>query len=239
MENAVVLNKINSELKKLSQNPKNIKDYSRFHKDGKKHIGLVSSLVRGVSTDNYKKVKNLKKEQIFWLCEQLLKNKENDRRTIAFDWTLRIKRQYQKEDFVIFENWIKNYVDTWGSCDDLCTHAFGEFIYKFPEFLPRVKQWTKSPNKWFRRAAAVVLIISLRRGKYLKEALVVAKTLLSDQEDLVQKGFGWTLKEATKTFPKEIFQFVMINKNLMSRTAFRYAIEKLPKILKTKAMNKN
>lgn len=233
-----ILEKVNFELKELYKNPKNIKDYSKFYKDGKVHIGIPTPLVRKVAAENFKAVKNLEKKQIFSLCEKLLKTNGSGYQTIAFDWSLRIKKQYQKEDFKIFESWLKNYVDAWDGCDDLCTHAFGEFIYQFPEFLPEIKQWAKSSNKWFRRASAVVLIYSLRKGKYLKDAYDIAKILLQDKEDLVQKGYGWMLKEASHLYQKEIFDFVIKNKKLMPRTALRYAIEKLPDKLRIKAMTK-
>lgn len=234
-----VFSKVDLELKRLSKNPKNIKDYSKFHKDGKTHIGITTPLVRKVAFKNFKEVKNLGKRQIFALCEKLLNSRGSGFRDIAFGWAFRIKKQYQKKDFKIFESWLKKFVDTWGSCDDLCTHAFGEFIYQFPEFLPRTKKWTKSKNKWLRRASAVVLIYSLRKGKYLKQAFVIAKILFQDKEDLVQKGYGWTLKEASRLFQKEVFDFVMMNKKLMTRTALRYAIEKLSEKMKIKAMAKD
>lgn len=234
-----VLDKISFDLKELSKNLKNIKDYSKFHKDGKAHIGIATPLVRKVAFKNFKEVKNLEKKQIFSLCEELLKTNGSSYQDIAFDWAFRIKKQYQKEDFKIFENWLKKYVNTWGSCDDLCTHAFGKFIYQFPEFLLRTKEWAKSQNKWFRRASAVVLIYPLRKGKYLKEAFDTAKILLKDNEDLVQKGYGWMLKEASNLYQKEVFDFVIKSKKLMTRTALRYAIEKLPENLKIKAMARN
>ena len=234
--NENVLEKITFDLKELSKNPKNIKDYLKFHKDGKAHIGITTPLVRKVALKNFKEVKNLDKKKIFSLCEQLLETKGSGYQDIAFDWAFRLRKNYQKEDFKIFESWLKKYVDTWGSCDDLCTHAFGEFIYQFSEFLPQTKEWARSKNKWFRRASAVVLIYPLRKGKYLKESFSVAKILMEDNEDLVQKGYGWMLKEASNLYQKEVFNFVMINKKLMSRTALRYAIEKLPDKLRVKAL---
>ncbi len=65
----------------------------------------------------------------------------------------------------------------------------------------------------------------------------MAKALLEDNEDLVQKGYGWMLKEAGNSYQKEVFNFVMANKKLMSRTALRYAIEKLPDKLRKKAIS--
>lgn len=134
---------------------------------------------------------------------------------------------------------MKKYVSNWGSCDDLCTHAFGAFIYQFSEFLPKVKEWTKSSNRWFRRASAVIMIYSTRRDKYLEPVFETADILLLDQDRFVQQGYGWMLKEASNLHPQEVFGYVMKRKAEMQRRALRYAIEKLSPELKKKAMAKD
>jgi 3-methyladenine DNA glycosylase AlkD len=52
----------------------------------------------------------------------------------------------------------------------------------------------------------------------------------------VQKGYGWMLKVAANFHQRQVFDFVMENKKEMTRTALRYAIEKMPKKLKVEAM---
>jgi 3-methyladenine DNA glycosylase AlkD len=59
-----------------------------------------------------------------------------------------------------------------------------------------------------------------------------------DKEDLVQKGYGWMLKEISKNDPMVVFEFVMQRKDRMPRTALRYAIEKLSPELRQQAMRK-
>ena len=231
-----ILDKICKELHELSKDPRNIKDYSKFHKDGKQHIGIASPLVKKVSSKYFKEIKNLDKKKIFILCEKLLNTRGSGYKDIVFDWAFRIRKRYKKEDFKIFENWLKKYVDTWGSCDDLCTHALGEFIYQFPEFISKIKGWAESKNKWLRRASAVGLIYSIRRKRGLTDVFEIADLLLKDKEDLVQKGYGWMLKETSNKYPEEVFAYVMKNKKEMSRTALRYAIEKMPAKLRQRAL---
>lgn len=55
---------------------------------------------------------------------------------------------------------------------------------------------------------------------------------------MVQKGYGWLLKVASQVHEKEVFAYVLKNKKVMPRTALRYAIEKMPKALREKAMEK-
>jgi 3-methyladenine DNA glycosylase AlkD len=90
-----------------------------------------------------------------------------------------------------------------------------------------------------RRAAAVSLIIPAKHGKFLEESLAIADLLLTDGDDLVQKGYGWLLKEASRMHTGEVFSFVMERKRNMPRTALRYAIELMPKELKAEAMKKD
>jgi 3-methyladenine DNA glycosylase AlkD len=90
-----------------------------------------------------------------------------------------------------------------------------------------------------RRASAVCLIYSCRRGEQLRDVFQVTDTLLTDKEDLVQKGYGWMLKEAADSNRDKVFAYVMKRKDVMPRTALRYAIEKMPPAMKKRAMAKD
>jgi 3-methyladenine DNA glycosylase AlkD len=114
----------------------------------------------------------------------------------------------------------------------------GEFVEMFPEYLRELKRFAKSGNRWKRRAAAVTLIIPARKGKFLRDILEIAGILLTDKDDLVQKGYGWMLKAASQYDQMAVFDYVMANKRQMPRTALRYAIEKLPDEMKKQAMSK-
>ena len=133
---------------------------------------------------------------------------------------------------------MKNYVNNWAKCDTLCNHTIGAIVEMYPQFLKDLKQWARSPNRWFRRAAAVTLIIPAKRGKFLEDIFEIADFLLTDPDDLVQKGYGWLLKDAAIQHKDEIFEYVMKHKQAMPRTALRYAIERLPADLRRKAMEK-
>ena len=121
--------------------------------------------------------------------------------------------------------------------DDFCTHSAGFLVMKNPDLINNLKKWTKSDNLWVRRASAVTLIHSVKRKKHLNESFLISDLLLTDKEDLVQKGYGWLLKEASNNYQKEVLDYVLKNKKKMPRTALRYAIEKMPEELKAKAMN--
>jgi len=108
----------------------------------------------------------------------------------------------------------------------------------YPHFIHELKTWAWSTNRWMRRAASVSLIIPAKKGFFLNDIFEIATILLTDSDDMVQKGYGWMLKVACQQHEQEVFNFVMKHKTTMPRTALRYAIEKMPAELKATAMAK-
>jgi 3-methyladenine DNA glycosylase AlkD len=157
---------------------------------------------------------------------------------VACHFSYLIRKSYEPADFKVFEKWVKNYVSNWASCDTLCNHTIGSFVEMYPEFLENLKKWAKSDNRWMKRSSAVTLIIPARHGKFLQDIFEIANILFLDNDDLVQKGYGWMLKAASQAHQKEVFDYVIKNKTKMPRTALRYTIEKMPDSLRKKAMEK-
>lgn len=210
----------------------------RFFKEPIRCYGVRTPVVRRISSQFYRQIKDRDKAEVFTLAEELLRSNMNEEATIAFDWIYRQKDRFEVTDFKFFDLIVKRYVTNWGMCDDFCTHAFGELVVHNPKLIPKVKAYSNSSNRWVRRACAVIMIGPMaRHGKYLNHNFAIARSLLTDPDDLVQKGYGWMLKVAADKYQKEVFDFVMKHKAKMPRTALRYAIEKMPKNLKQKAMS--
>lgn len=212
--------------------------FPRFFKEDVKFYGVKSPTVRKIAKGSFADVQHLGKKEIFALCEELLRSGYSEEAWVAANWAYWIRDLYKPADFKTFERWVKSYIDNWASCDTLCNHAVGAFIEQYPDFIERLKVWTGSKDRWVRRAAAVSLIIPAQKGEFLEEIFDIADSLLLDEDDLVRKGYGWMLKEASRQHQAEVFEYVMKNKNVMPRTSLRYAIEKMPEGLRRRAMEK-
>ncbi|MGE5396606.1 MAG: DNA alkylation repair protein [Chitinophagales bacterium] len=232
-----VIELIREELKK-NADEKTRESGHRYFKEAIKLYGVKTALVTQISKEQFKNVKSMPKAEVLNLCEELWKSGFMEESFIACNWSYYVRKDYEPDDFNIFENWVSNYVSNWAACDTLCNHTIGAFIENYPEYLNELKKWAKSDNYWVRRASAVTLIIPARHGKFLEDVFEIADLLLLDKEDLVQKGYGWMLKEASRTHQKEVFDYVVNNKAVMPRTALRYAIEKMPEDLRKAAMKK-
>lgn len=232
-----IINTVRRMLKENSD-AKTKESADRFFKEKVVLYGVKSAVAGKIIKECFKEVKDLKKAEIFELCETFWRSKYMEESFVACGWSYNLHKSYEPQDFKVFEQWVSKYVTNWASCDTFCNHTVGSFIEMYPEFLSGLKKWAKSKNRWMRRASAVSLIIPAKRGKFLKDIFEIADILLLDEDDMVQKGYGWMLKAASQAHEKEVFNYVMKNKKVMPRTALRYAIEKMPATLKSKAMLK-
>jgi 3-methyladenine DNA glycosylase AlkD len=233
-----VISKIRQELRSQAD-PQIRKTSQRFFKEEITCYGMKTAAVTAIAKKYWKEVKERPKQEIFSLCVKLYQSGYMEESFIVSNWAFALSGRYEQEDFEVFRHWIDTYITNWAACDSFCNHAMGDFIEKFPEYINELKRWTQSDNRWMRRAAAVSLIVPAKHGKYLDDVLEIADLLLTDNDDMVRKGYGWLLKEASRKHQKEIFDYVMRNRKSMPRTALRYAIELMPKELKAGAMTKD
>jgi 3-methyladenine DNA glycosylase AlkD len=234
----LIIAKIREELE-ASADEKTKKSTQRFFKEEVTCYGVNTGTVRKIAEKHWSEVKLFSKEKIFALCEELFRSDYMEEAFVASFWLPNLVEQLEPNDLEVFKAWIERYINNWAKCDTFCNHTVGGLIEKHPESVSEVKSWAKSENRWLKRAAAVSLIIPAKKGEFLREVFEISDTLLSDEDDMVQKGYGWLLKEASRKHQKEVFNYVMKNRASMPRNALRYAIELIPKELKAEAMKRD
>ena len=210
----------------------------RFFKEPLCMYGVKSATVEKIAKQAFVQLKGRPKAEVFALCEDLWRSGYQEECGVACLWAYSLRRQYTVDDFSTFEHWVTQYVSNWASCDTLCNHTIGTFVEMYPQYLAELKRWARTSNRWQKRAAAVTLIIPARNGLFLNDVLAIADQLLTDPDDLVQKGYGWMLKAASQAHPQAVFDYLLSKKTVMPRTAFRYALEKMPADWRAEAMRK-
>jgi 3-methyladenine DNA glycosylase AlkD len=237
MQHSEVVGQVRVDLK-ANVDEKTRASFQRFFKEQVKCYGVKTATVAKIAAKHWREVKNLGKPEIFGLCEQLFQSDFTEEAFVVSSWLPNMVDRFERSDLQTFRCWIEQYINNWAKCDSFCNHTVGEFIEKFPDCLGEVKTWAKSENRWLKRAAAVSLIVPAKRGEFLEDAFEISTVLLLDGDDLVQKGYGWLLKEESRKHQQEVFEYIVRNKLVMPRTALRYAIELMPKELKLQAMSK-
>ena len=103
-----------------------------------------------------------------------------------------------------------------------------------------IEKWSESENLWVRRSSIVILLkIIMMRKEFEKEYVFkFVEKMLMYSEEYIQKSIGWLLKTCSNYEPDIIFNYLMKNKNGMSRLILRYASEKIPKDRRTQVLKK-
>jgi 3-methyladenine DNA glycosylase AlkD len=233
-----VIAEIRNELK-ANADEKTRKSAQRFFKEEIACYGVKTAVVRKIAQKYWGKVKLFSKPQIFAFCQELFSSDFIEEAFVASFWLPNMIERLEPSDLAVFKTWIERYINNWAKCDTFCNHTVGGLVEKHPESVSEVKSWAKSENRWLRRSAAVSLIVPAKKGMFLQEALEISSMLLEDKDDMVQKGYGWLLKEASRKHQREVFAFVMENRKKMPRTALRYAAELMPKEVKAEVMKRD
>ena len=211
---------------------------SRFFKEAVRCRGVKTAAVHAVAKKHWPDVAPLGREQVFALCEDLYRTGYIEDGFVAADFAAWLAPAFEPGDIAILGAWVERYVDNWAACDTLCNHAVGDLVAQFPETVRSLKAWARSENRWMRRAAAVSLVVPAKRGDFLDDSLAIADLLLLDTDDMVRKGYGWLLKEASRKHRDEVFAFVFARRGVMPRTSLRYAVELMPPELRAEAMKR-
>jgi 3-methyladenine DNA glycosylase AlkD len=224
---------------KANTDPKTQKSFQHFFKEQVKYYGVKTEKVGKIAKKYWKQVESLDKQAIFAICEELYSSDYTEEAFVVAFWLPKYIAYLKPSDLPVFKRWIELYINNWAKCDGLCNHTIGDLIQKYPDIVSEIKEWAKSRNRWLKRAAAVSLIVPAKKGCFLQDAFEICDQLLTDGDDMVQKGYGWLLKEESRLHQKEVINYVIKNKKVMPRIALRYAIELMPKQLKTEAMKKD
>ncbi len=210
--------------------------FSRFFREEVHGYGVKTHTVEKIAGRYWQKIKEKGKEVIFSLCEELLRTDVMEEAFVVSMWGKHFNSFIVPEDMETYARWINLYINNWAKCDSFCNHAVGDLLTLFPHKADVLGDWARSDNRWMRRAAAVSLIMPAKKGEFLHKAIEIASIMLTDKDDMVQKGYGWLLKEESRKHRQEIFDYVMRNKCLMPRTSLRYAIELMPLTMRRLAM---
>jgi len=161
---------------------------------------------------------------IFWMITQWIKR----------------KKLYKKEYMEIYEDWLYNNINTWGSCDVFCYRVLNPMVEKYPKYYQNVLKWAESNKIYVKRAAPVSLLESTRSFKVnypFTKVIKVVNKLKDDKHHHVQKGVGWLLKYTYLTYPDKTYIYLKNNVGDLNRTIFRYALEKTSKNIKKELMD--
>ena len=140
-------------------------------------------------------------------------------------------------EFRMFDSWLDR-VTSWADHDALAHYLLAPMVVANPVRAERVFKWAKTKNRWRRRAACVALIRGARQKKFFAEIVRLSAMLLRDEDDMVQKGLGWLLREMAKADRARAVPCLLKIRNRAPRLVLRTACETLSPVLRKRVLDR-
>jgi len=208
-----------------------ISDLARFYKtgpgeyaEGDLFLGGTVPQTRSVA----KKYQNLELKEV----EKLFNSPFHEARLCA---AIILNHQFAKaknsqERKKLFDFYMKQVraerVNNWDLVD-VSAPWMGVYLTEVKDPMPLLLKLSKSKSLWQRRVSMILTFALIRAGD-LEPTIIIAESLLKDEQDLIHKASGWMLRELGKRDVMMLRRFLSEHAHEMPRTMLRYAIEKLP-----------
>jgi 3-methyladenine DNA glycosylase AlkD len=142
------------------------------------------------------------------VADQLFSGRNLEEKIFAVFLLENLTAEFGDAEFRLFESWLSR-ISSWADHDGLVHYLISPMVAAKPARAKSSFRWAKSRDRWHRRAACVALIRGARQRMFFPEIQRLTAILLADEDDMVQKGLGWLLREMAKFDAKRAVPFLM------------------------------
>ena len=211
-------------------------DVQRFFKEAVKSRGWYTAELRQVAVRFRRTIlKERGPEFLLKVADDLFTGDINEEKNFAVFLLEKRTCHLGEAEFKLFESWLAR-IRNWSDHDALVHYVIAPMLADHPAWNGCVFRWARSPNRWYRRAACVALIQGSRRQLFFPQIIRVSNILLSDQDDMVQKGLGWLLRETAKADPQRTVPYLIKIRDRAPRLVLRTACETLPELVRLRIL---
>jgi len=172
------------------------------------------------------------------VADRLFSGSVLEEKIVAVFLLEKLDREFGDTEFKLFETWLDR-ISSWADHDALVHDLIAPMIASKPARAKTVFRWAKSADRWHRRAACVALIRASRAKMFFPEINKLSNLLLADQDDMVQKGLGWLLRETAKFDAKRTVPYLMEIRRRAPRLVLRTACETLTPAVRKRVLASN
>jgi len=208
----------------------------RFFKEEIRSRGWYTAELRSVAV-RFRRTILRERGQDFLLrvADRLFRGRVLEHKVFAVLLLEKLTGKFGDSEFRQFESWLAR-VRNWAEHDALVHYLIAPMLAAGEGDARRLFFWAKSGNRWHRRAACVALIQGTRQRRFFPEITRLSNRLLDEEDDMVQKGLGWLLRETAKSDPKRTVPYLMKIRRRAPRLVLRTACETLPAATRRKIL---
>jgi 3-methyladenine DNA glycosylase AlkD len=169
------------------------------------------------------------------VVDQLFSGKNLEEKVLAVFLLENSTTEFGDAEFRLFESWLPR-ISSWADHDGVVHYLIAPMVAAKTARTKNVFRWAKSRNRWLRRAACVALIRGARQKMFFPEIKRLTGMLLADEDDMVQKGLAWLLRETAKFDAKRAVPYLMSIRQRSPRLVLRTACETLPVMVRKRIL---
>jgi 3-methyladenine DNA glycosylase AlkD len=198
-----------------------------FKEEIKSHGWYTADLRRAAVKCRWQIIEEFGLPFLLQVADQLFSGRNLEEKIFAVFLLENLTAKFGDSEFRLFESWLAR-ISSWADHDGLVHYLISPMVAAKPARAKSSFRWAKSRDRWHRRAACVALIRGARQKMFFPEIKRLTAILLADEDDMVQKGLGWLLREMAKFDAKRAVPFLMSIRERAPRLVLRTACETLP-----------
>jgi 3-methyladenine DNA glycosylase AlkD len=161
------------------------------------------------------------------VADRLFSGSVLEEKVVAVFLLENLDSEFADREFKRLESWLDR-IRCWADHDSLVHDLIAPMVMAKPARIKNIMRWAKSRDRWHRRAACVAMIRGTRQKMFFADITRLSDSLLPDDDDMVQKGLGWLLRETAKYNAKLTVPYLVRIRERAPRLVLRTACETLP-----------
>jgi len=207
-----------------------------FKEEVKSHGWYTADLRRAIRQVRREILRDRNMEFLVSVADHLFSGRVLEEKIAAVFLLENLDAQFSEREFLIFESWLDR-ISSWADHDGLVHYLISPMVSRDPRRVQSLFCWAKSLDRWHRRAACVALIRCARARRCFAEITKLSDSLIADEDDMVQKGLGWLLRETAKFDARRTVPYLMTVRCHAPRLVLRTACEKLPSAVRARILH--
>ena len=175
-----------------------------------KSYGVRADVRKAIIRTYREAIHDLQQPEQFELARKMIESEYGEQQKIALFILEPHAGYFSPEKFDQIDRVVR-YLHSWSNIDSYTGSLLRDVLFQYPDgFVDLVRRWNQDEDLWLRRASVVLFTRKVAKsGQFNDVALEFCENLIYDQELLVQKGVGWSLKDLMRSDKERILEYVI------------------------------
>jgi 3-methyladenine DNA glycosylase AlkD len=181
------------------------------------------------------RIAELEREAVLDIADRLVRNGSDEMRFVAYE-LVQFHRATATQLTEAEVEQLGAAMSSWAAVDTFAYSISGPAWKRGNISDKTVIAWTRSDNRWWRRAALSSTVLLHRTPPAphsVERTLAICARLIADRDDMVVKALSWALRTASKPDPAAVAQFVEEHEAALAARVKRELANKLRTGVKT------